>query len=83
MRNLIIRYKWKLAGVLLGALAGFAYWYFIGCSSGTCPIQSQWENSTLYGGLLGLVLAKGPSKKNKDVDQNENVSDEKEAADKD
>ena len=82
MRNTIIRYKWKLAGVLLGALAGFAYWYFIGCSSGTCPIQSQWQNSTLYGGLIGLVLAKGPSKEKNTGDKNENVPDEK-ALDKD
>lgn len=62
MKDLFFKYKWKLVGVALGALAGFAYWYFIGCNSGTCPIQSNWESSTLYGALFGLVLAKGPAK---------------------
>ena len=53
-------YKWKVVGVTVGALAGFAYWYFIGCTSGTCPIQSNWHTSTLYGGLLGYILPKTP-----------------------
>lgn len=77
MRNFFIRYKWKFAGILIGALAGFAYWYFIGCNSGTCPIQSRWGNSTLYGGLIGFVLANGPSKEKKGSDKNENVPGKK------
>ena len=39
----------------LGALAGFLYWYFIGCSSGTCPISAHWWTSTSYGLLVGAV----------------------------
>ena len=62
MKSLVLKYKWKITGGILGALAGFAYWYFIGCTSGSCPIQSQWQNSTLYGALIGFVLASGPSK---------------------
>lgn len=38
-----------------GAVAGFLYWKFIGCLSGTCPIKSVWYWSTLYGGLLGFL----------------------------
>lgn len=79
MKNFLVKYKWKLAGLLLGALAGFAYWYFVGCNSGTCLIQSQWQNSTLYGGLIGFVLANGPSK-NKKVAEENNNSDNKQAA---
>jgi hypothetical protein len=56
-------YKWKIVGVVIGAIAGFAYWYYIGCNSGTCPIQSNWHTSTLYGGLIGYILPKSPVKK--------------------
>lgn len=64
MLNIIIKYKRHLIGIALGSLAGFLYWHFIGCSSGTCPITSQWHNSTLYGAFMGLLLA-SPYKKNK------------------
>jgi hypothetical protein len=39
-----------------GAIGGFMYWRFIGCTSGTCMIKSVWYLSTLYGLLLGWVL---------------------------
>lgn len=71
--DLILKYKWKLVGLVLGALAGLAYWYFIGCNSGTCPIQSNWESSTLYGGLIGLVIGKGPAKEKKRKDNEDNL----------
>ncbi|MCU0437438.1 MAG: DUF6132 family protein [Raineya sp.] len=50
-------YKNKLyvLGAVLGALAGYAYWYFVGCTSGTCAITSKPLNSTLYGSLMGMV----------------------------
>ncbi len=40
-------------GLLIGALAGFLYWKYVGCISGTCSITSDPLNSTLYGALLG------------------------------
>jgi hypothetical protein len=66
-------YKWKIAGVVIGAAAGFAYWYYIGCSSGTCPIQSNCHTSTLYGGLLCYILPKSPKKDtvNKETEKRE------------
>ena len=63
MEQFIKKYKWKILGVLLGGLAGFLYWYFIGCVSGTCPIQSHWHTSTLYGGLIGYFIPNSPKKK--------------------
>jgi hypothetical protein len=39
-----------------GAAAGFFYWKFIGCKTGTCPIKSVWYLMTLYGLLLGWVV---------------------------
>jgi hypothetical protein len=44
-------------GGVLGAIAGYLYYFYIGCSSGTCAITSKPINSTLYGSFMGgLVL---------------------------
>lgn len=43
-------------GILIGGVAGFLYWYFIGCASGTCPITSNKFISITYGALLGSLL---------------------------
>ncbi|WP_395633311.1 DUF6132 family protein [Flavobacterium sp.] len=43
-------------GVIIGAVGGYAYYYFIGCASGTCAITSKPLNSTLYGSLMGGLL---------------------------
>ncbi|MDG5767857.1 DUF6132 family protein [Balneolales bacterium ANBcel1] len=42
-----------LGGALLGALGGYAYWYFIGCNTGSCPITSIWYHATGYGAIMG------------------------------
>lgn len=47
--------KW-ITGAIAGATIGFGYWYFIGCNSGACAITSSPINSTIYGGLMGLLL---------------------------
>jgi len=73
MKNFLVRYKWKLVGVFIGAAVGFAYWYFIGCASGTCPIQSHWQSSTMYGGLIGYILPNGPKKKSKNKNPEESI----------
>jgi hypothetical protein len=47
----------KMGGfALIGAIGGYAYYYFVGCNGGTCPITSNWYVSTLYGSMMGLVL---------------------------
>jgi len=51
------KYKRDLIGITLGAVAGFLYWKFVGCSSGTCMITSRPINSTLYGALMGFLVA--------------------------
>lgn len=40
-----------------GALAGLAYYYIVGCPSGSCAITSDSLNSMLYFGLAGLILS--------------------------
>lgn len=45
-----------LLGVLAGAVAGYLYWAYVGCASGTCPITSSPWMSSLWGGLIGFTL---------------------------
>ena len=51
------KYKRDLIGITLGAMAGFLYWKFVGCSNGTCMITSKPINSSLYGALMGFLVA--------------------------
>ena len=44
------------AGIAVGAIAGYAYYHFVGCASGTCAITSKPLNSTLYGSLMGGLI---------------------------
>ena len=43
-------------GVIIGAISGYLYYFYIGCASGTCAITSKPLNSTLYGALMGGLL---------------------------
>lgn len=54
--NLINKYKLTIIGIIIGALGGYLYYYFIGCASGTCAITSKPINSTLYGAMMGGLL---------------------------
>jgi hypothetical protein len=40
-------------GVIVGAVAGYAYYHFYGCASGTCAITSNPYISTGYGMVMG------------------------------
>ena len=42
-------------GIIIGGGLGYAYYYFIGCNGGTCPITSNPWNSTISGMVLGLI----------------------------
>jgi hypothetical protein len=54
-------------GIAIGAIAGYLYYFYIGCVSGTCAITSKPLNSTLYGALMGGLVfnmfMKKPKKK--------------------
>jgi hypothetical protein len=43
-------------GIGVGAIAGYLYYFYIGCASGTCAITSKPLNSTLYGALMGGLV---------------------------
>ena len=49
----ILKNKWIIAGVILGAIIGYAYYFYIGCLSGACVISSKPVVSTLYFAVLG------------------------------
>lgn len=55
MKALVLKYKLELIGAILGAIGGWMYWQFVGCSSGSCSITSSPINSTIYGILMGAV----------------------------
>lgn len=53
----ILKRNWTyLAGAVSGGIAGYLYWYFIGCSSGTCRITASPINSLIWGAVLGGLL---------------------------
>ena len=43
-------------GIVVGAIAGYLYYYYIGCASGTCSITSKPLNSSLYGAVMGGLI---------------------------
>ncbi len=50
---------WKLLiGIGIGAVAGYLYYYFVGCATGTCPITSNPYMSVLYGSVMGGLVAR-------------------------
>jgi hypothetical protein len=55
---------WKnLAWIAVGGIAGFGWYYFVGCATGACPISSNPYISTGYGALVGALASKSSSKR--------------------
>lgn len=52
-KRMIITY---IAGGAVGALAGFLYYRFIGCRTGSCPLTSTLYGAVLYGTVLGTLV---------------------------
>ncbi|RYY67529.1 MAG: hypothetical protein EOO12_00750 [Chitinophagaceae bacterium] len=64
MKNRIIANKRYLFGAVTGAVAGYLYWRYVGCLTGTCAITSNPLRSTLYFAFVGALLS-GLFKKDK------------------
>jgi hypothetical protein len=45
-----------IISVIVGGLAGFLLYRFVGCKTGACIITSKPWSSILYGMLLGLLI---------------------------
>jgi hypothetical protein len=61
MKNL--RWKKLLFFMALGGVAGYAYYYFIGCASGSCALSSNPYLMTGYGLGAGIVFGWDTRKK--------------------
>ena len=51
--KLLNKNKLLLIGAVVGAVLGYLYFFYVGCSSGSCPITSKPLNSSLYGSIMG------------------------------
>lgn len=69
--NFITKHKWTIIGIALGAVGGFLYWHFVGCSSGQCAITSKPVNSTAYGSMMGGLLFSSFGSKKEDKNKEE------------
>ncbi|MCO6500794.1 MAG: hypothetical protein J5I47_10505 [Vicingus serpentipes] len=56
LKKWVLHKKITLAIALIGAIAGFLYWKFVGCASGSCAITAKWYTSTIYGLILGWLF---------------------------
>jgi hypothetical protein len=57
---------WKpFSAVAIGGIAGFLYYYFVGCASGSCAITSNPYASIIWGGMMGLFVVKSPCSRGK------------------
>ena len=70
MKKWVLKNKLLIAGIIAGGIGGYFYWQQIGCSNGTCLITSKWQNSTVYGAMMGGLLF-SMFKKEKDGNQSE------------
>ncbi|QBN17589.1 DUF6132 family protein [Flavobacterium nackdongense] len=43
-------------GIVVGAIAGYLYYFYVGCASATCAITSKPLNSSLYGAAMGGLI---------------------------
>ncbi len=46
----------NIFGTLAGAVAGFLYYYYIGCNNGSCAIKSNPYLMTIMGAIMGYLL---------------------------
>ncbi len=71
MKDKLKKYRIVILGVILGTIGGYLYYYFIGCSSGTCPITSNPYRMMIYGAIIGFLVADIFKKKDIEKDKTE------------
>lgn len=59
LKNSYLKKLLYVAPVFLGALAGYLYYAYIGCYSGSCAITSNPYISTIYGAVAGSLFVPG------------------------
>jgi hypothetical protein len=56
MKDFIKKHKFGLLLIIPGIIAGYLYWKYVGCASGTCPITSNWHTMLGFGALIGYFI---------------------------
>jgi len=56
IKKIIQTKRIQIIFLLTGAVGGFLYWRFVGCTSGTCAIKSVWYWTTLWGAAVGYLV---------------------------
>ncbi len=56
MKNFLTKHWLKIVGIIVGAIGGYAYYHFVGCVTGTCPITSNPYRMMIYGAIIGYLL---------------------------
>jgi hypothetical protein len=58
-------FRKSFIAVIIGGLAGFLYYHFIGCQSGRCAITSNPFLSIFTGAFFGLFIVNSPCSRGK------------------
>ena len=56
MINFFNKHKYGILLIVPGIIVGFFYWKYVGCTSGTCSLTSNWQLTLLFGGLVGYFI---------------------------
>ncbi len=56
MKKWIATNKLYWIGAIVGGIAGYIYWKYVGCLTGTCAITSNPIRSTIYFGVTGALV---------------------------
>lgn len=73
-KSFLLKHWLRIAGVAVGVLGGYLYYYYVGCVSGTCPITSNPYRMMIYGALVGYLLFDIFSKDGSSKKKQENVT---------
>lgn len=56
MKNFFRINSLTIADIAIGSVGGLLYWKYVGCTNGTCYLQSNPFRMTLYGAYMGGIL---------------------------
>lgn len=57
MKSFISKHAFALVGIIIGGIGGFLYWKYVGCLSGSCPLQSNANIMVGHGLFFGYTLS--------------------------
>lgn len=53
----LLKKQWTyLLGIMVGGLGGYLYWFYVGCTTGSCPLKSSPLMMIIWGGLVGALI---------------------------